>query len=100
MHLRIILNDKKDDHKRAKEIEGVLKEFSWVTKVEPAETNIIVFELKSGMNELEFVNILAQNNIKIIGMGGGKLRIVTHLDYTDKMHDIFLSTLNSLPIKL
>ncbi len=90
----------KDDHKRAKEIEHMLKELTWVKKVETVETNIIVFELKSDVNELEFVNKLAQKNIKIIGMGGRKLRIVTHKDYTDEMHDIFLSTLKSLSINL
>ena len=39
---------------------------------------------------------LADNNIKIIGMGGGKLRMVTHLDYTDEMHNKLITTLRNI----
>jgi len=88
----------KEDHKKAKEIENILKEVSWVKKIEPVETNIIIFELKSEVDEKRFVNELAKKNIKIIGMGGGKLRIVTHLDYNDDMHDFFITKLKKLNI--
>ena len=87
-----------EDHKKAKDIENVLKEVSWVKKIKPVETNIIIFELKSEVDEKRFVNELAQKNIKIIGMGGGKLRIVTHLDYNDDMHDFFITKLKNLSI--
>ena len=87
-----------EDHKKAKDIENVLKEVSWVKKIKPVETNIIIFELKSEVDEKRFVNRLAQKNIKIIGMGGGKLRIVTHLDYNDDMHDFFITKLKKLSI--
>jgi len=39
---------------------------------------------------------LAENKVSIIGMGQGKLRIVTHLDYTDTMHQHFLKVLKSI----
>ena len=29
-----------------------------------------------------------------IGMGGGKLRMVTHLDYTDAMHNKLIEVIN------
>ena len=41
--------------------------------MEPIETNIVIFELIKGVNENDFVQKLADNNILIIGMGGGKL---------------------------
>jgi threonine aldolase len=81
------------DHIKAREIESSLKKLPWIKKVEPVETNIIVFELNNDVNEGDFIQKLLHNNIKIIGMGGGKLRIVTHLDYTDEMHDKFISFL-------
>ena len=34
-------------------------------------------------------------NIKISDMGQGKLRMVTHLDYSDAMHEIVLETINN-----
>ena len=83
----------KDDHRRAKEIEITLKKLSIVKKVEPVETNIIVFQLNTDVNEMDFLNKLEQRNIKIISMGGKKLRMVTHLDYTDEMHEILLKTI-------
>jgi threonine aldolase len=85
-----------EDHDKAKEIGEVLNSLSFIKKVEPIETNIVIFELNTSIDEITFVNKLKENNILIIGMGGGKLRIVTHLDYTNDKHDYFLSTLRNL----
>ena len=85
-----------EDHKKANEIGAVLSELPMIKIVEPIETNIVIFEMNSDVDETAFVQNLADNNTKIIGMGGGKLRMVTHLDYTDAMHDKFLDTLKSL----
>ncbi|MDP5081592.1 MAG: aminotransferase class I/II-fold pyridoxal phosphate-dependent enzyme [Winogradskyella sp.] len=85
-----------EDHKKAKEIGEVLKSLSKIKKVEPIETNIIIFELKDDIDESLFLKQLADKRIHIISMGSKKLRIVTHLDYTDAMHDIFLSEIKTL----
>ena len=87
-----------EDHRKAKEVGEVLSILSMIKKVEPIETNIIIFELNPEVSETTFVQKLADKNIHIIGMGGGKLRIVTHLDYTDVMHDRLLSILRNLDI--
>ena len=81
------------DHKRAKEIESVLTSLSIVKYVQKVETNIIIFELHRKSDEAPFINTLAEKDIKLIGMGNGKLRLVTHLDYTDAMHDKFMEIL-------
>nr|WP_298998545.1 GntG family PLP-dependent aldolase [uncultured Allomuricauda sp.] len=87
----------KEDHEKAQEIGKVLSEHSFVKKVEPIETNIIIFELdESRVSEKEFLDKLAKKHISIIGMGQGKLRMVTHLDYTDEMHSTLLKTLIEL----
>ncbi|MCH7524480.1 MAG: threonine aldolase, partial [Bacteroidetes bacterium] len=85
-----------EDHRKAKEIGVVLSQLPIIKIVEPIETNIIIFELNENIDETAFVQKLADNNVKIIGMGGGKLRIVTHLDYTEKMHENVLDTIDSL----
>ena len=75
-----------DDHQKAKEIEGVLQQLDVVASVEPVETNIVIFNLDpKGAQDL-FLNHLKSHNILLSDMGGGKLRMVTHLDYTDAMH--------------
>lgn len=86
----------KNDHLKAKEIESVLSGLPYVESVEPVETNIIIFKIVNGIPETEFINQLQKHNIKIISMGDNKLRMVTHLDYTDIMHEKFLNTLNIL----
>ncbi len=88
-----------DDHQKAKEIEVVLSELPFVKTVEPVETNILIFQLAEGVDDQIFLKQLEKNRIKIIGMGQGKLRIVTHLDYSTAMHDRFLSVLQSMDIK-
>ena len=84
------------DHDRALEIEKILNNISFVKKVEPVETNIVIFEIESKINSDIFLNKLNEKGIKIISMGDNKLRIVTHLDYTEKMHQAFLEILNEL----
>jgi threonine aldolase len=66
-----------------------------IKKVEPIETNIVIFELASYVDESEFLKRLSDKDIKIIGMGSNKLRMVTHLDYTDEMHERLLEVLNA-----
>lgn len=85
------------DHDKAREIGTELAKISFVTKVEPIETNIIIFEIDTDFCTTDdFVKKLAEQNILIIGMGQGKLRMVTHLDYTDSMHDQLLSQLHRM----
>ena len=86
-----------EDHQKALEIGQILENLHFIKKVEPIETNIIIFEIDGKvMTELDFVNKLAEKGISIIGMGQGKLRIVTHMDYTDVMHESFLAILKKL----
>lgn len=82
-----------EDHKKAKEIGRELSKLPIVKTVEPIETNIVIFELNDDVNDSVFVQKLAEKNIKIISMGGSKLRMVTHLDYTNEMHDKLLGNL-------
>ena len=85
-----------EDHERAREIGKVLREQEYIREVEPVETNIVIFYLKDASREPEFLAQLAKNNVKISNMGQGKLRIVTHLDYTQDMHKTFLKILKGI----
>jgi len=86
----------KDDHKKAKELEAALVNSSFCKKVEPVETNIVIFELNEKYSENQFLNTLFDKKISIIGMGNNKLRMVTHLNYTDNQHDKTLEALKNL----
>ena len=83
-----------DDHKKAAEIGNELNKLSFIKKLEPIETNIIIFEIDEDfMSSADFNSKLQEKDIHIISMGQGKLRMVTHMDYTDEMHGYFLETL-------
>lgn len=87
-----------EDHRRAKELETVLKTLPWVAKVEPVETNIVIFSLQQGIEDANFMQLLKQKNILISSLGKSKLRMVTHLDYKQVMHEYVLEVLQKLEI--
>ena len=85
----------KEDHKKAKEIEAILSKKDFISSVSPVDTNVIIFELKESVLDAQaFMDKMNENNIRLISMGSGKLRLVTHLNYTDEMHSRLLSILN------
>ncbi|WP_335967282.1 GntG family PLP-dependent aldolase [Galbibacter sp. PAP.153] len=84
------------DHKKAKEIAEVLEKTSYIKAIDPVETNILIFYLNDDVEIAPFMESLQKNGISIIHMGQGKLRIVTHLDYTDEMHEKVLKTITGL----
>jgi threonine aldolase len=84
-----------EDHQRAKEIGEVLKAVSYVTKIEPIETNIIIFYVDEKIGADTFIQKMKEKNILLTPMGEGRIRIVTHLDYTINMHEVLLNELKN-----
>ena len=82
------------DHQKAKEIAEILHQLEAVSSVEPVETNIVIFKLSSNSSKDSFLNNLKSHNVLVSDMGGGKLRMVTHLDYSDAMHTNLLEILS------
>lgn len=82
-----------DDHRRAKELAQILVQLPWVASVEPVETNILIFSVQSYLNEKVIMDKLKEKGIHISSMGHGKLRIVTHLDYRQVMHEYVMNIL-------
>ena len=86
-----------EDHRKAREIAEVLGDKSFVKHIEPVETNILIFELEEArMSASAFEAALLTEGIFIIGMGGGKLRMVTHMDYSSELHTKVLEVLHGL----
>lgn len=88
-----------EDHQRAAAIAALLKTLPFIKSVEPVETNILIFNLADDIDEQEFMRTLADHGVQIITMGQGKLRIVTHLDYTAQHHEYFMELIQKLPVK-
>jgi threonine aldolase len=84
----------KDDHRKARELGETLQKLPFVSRVEPIESNIVIFETDaSQLNSVLLIEKLREKEIHLIGMGKGKIRIVTHLDYTDDMNQYVIDTL-------
>ena len=86
------------DHERAKKLGEALGNSKYIQKVEPIETNIVIFYVNDRVSETDFVNALEAKGILIISMGNGKLRMVTHLDFTDQMLEVVKKALIDLTI--
>lgn len=86
-----------DDHNKAKEIGDLLESLVFIKKVEHIETNIVIFEIdEQFMTSDNFIVKMKEKGILLIGMGQGKLRMVTHMDYTDDMHESLLQQLQKI----
>lgn len=81
------------DHHRAKELAYMLQQLPWVAGVEPVETNIVIFNIHSYLDEKVIIEKLKVKGIHISAMGQGKLRMVTHLDYRQVMHEYVMDIL-------
>jgi threonine aldolase len=84
-----------EDHQKAKEIGAVLEAVSYVTEVALIETNIVIFYVHENIGADNFIQKMKDKNILLTPMGEGRIRIVTHLDYTNDMHETLLKELQN-----
>ena len=85
-----------EDHRKAKELKRVLDQLHYIKKVESVDTNIVIFNLLDTTKEADFMNKMQEHEIRFISMGQGKLRMVTHRDYTQEQHQYVLDILQKL----
>jgi threonine aldolase len=85
-----------EDHEKALGLVDALENCQWVKRVEPVETNIVIFYLEDHRNENDFVERLNTQGVQLVTMGEGKLRFVTHLDISMKDIEAVSRILRSL----
>ncbi|WP_264521586.1 threonine aldolase family protein [Flavobacterium sp. N1994] len=90
------INRLEEDHRRAKELGKQLSQCSWVSVVEPVETNIVVFSAQPHIQDQLVIEKLKQKGIAISLLAKGKLRMVTHLDYKQVMHEYVLEAIDKM----
>lgn len=90
------INRLEEDHRRAKELGKQLEQCSWVSVVEPVETNIVVFSAQPHIQDQLVIEKLKQKGIAISLLAKGKLRMVTHLDYRQVMHEYVMEALEKM----
>ena len=82
----------KNDHVHAKVIGGCLEKCSWVNRIVPVETNIVVAVLNRESDVELVLGKLKEKGVLAMPFGGNMIRFVTHLDVSkaeiDKTIDI------------
>ncbi len=74
----------KEDHARAKELSEIISTKPEIIDIMPVETNIVIFQLAKGLLSVDYVEMLKQKGILAATFGKDKVRLVTHLDFTDE----------------
>lgn len=74
-----------DDHRNASLVADALNDVSWVEKLFPAETNIIIFRTKDNVPSARIVSELHKQGILVLDLGNNHIRMVTHMDVSREM---------------
>jgi threonine aldolase len=75
-----------EDHEHARILAAALAEVSYVTRIRPVQTNIVVFDLDpSVVTPAAFLEYLSNHGVKASIFGPQTVRFVTHLDVNRAM---------------
>ncbi len=86
----------KDDHKRAKILGEALQQASFVKKVMPVDTNIVVFYVRENTSPEKILDKLQEKDILAVKFGPQTIRMVTHLDFDDQQLEYVIKTLKAI----
>lgn len=87
------------DHLKAQKLASHLEGLSYVNQVLPAETNIVIFDLKELHSVPRFLDLLGASGIRAIQFGPHTIRMTTHLDLDDNDLEVCLDILSNLEKK-
>jgi threonine aldolase len=87
------VNRLQDDHWHAQRLGEALQNCSLVESVLPVQTNIVVASLKDPEKRELFIELLKQKGILCMAFGPGMIRMVTHLNFSEKECDFCVETL-------
>lgn len=84
-----------EDHRRAKEIEAVLKQHPDVLDIAEVHTNIVIFQLNESKSAAKFCAELEQQGVSALPFGPDKIRFVFHHEIKDdaieRLKEVLLS---------
>jgi threonine aldolase len=87
----------REDHARAARLGECLEAQTWVSSVNPVETNIVIFRTVHDDQALQIAEALLKKNVRISHLGQNVLRMVTHLDVSDTQIDQVCDIVSDLP---
>jgi threonine aldolase len=86
------------DHQRAEEIASSFLSKDFIKSVNDVETNIIILELEDSVDKKTIIDYFSKKEILFDwnSMGFKKIRIVTHLNYSEQDHKHLLDVVDNL----
>lgn len=84
------------DHDHAKQIADVLISKSFIGRILPVETNILIFEVMDTYTPVSFCDKMKEHEILCIPISPTQVRMVTHLDIDNEMIKNLVSLLEHL----
>jgi len=84
------------DHTHAKQLAEALKKKDFVGEIMPAETNILIFEVKGNYTPKSFVEYLQKHDVLCMAISPTQVRMVTHLDVTAEMVLKLIETIGTM----
>jgi threonine aldolase len=86
----------KVDHENALLIEKALKEKDFTGTILPVETNMVIFEVRGRHTAESFANFLKTKDIHCIPISPTQIRMVTHLDVSEKMMEDLIKVIEEV----
>ncbi|MFK7829599.1 MAG: low specificity L-threonine aldolase [Congregibacter sp.] len=87
----------RDDHARAARLGRCLERQSWVSSVNPVQSNIVIFHTTTEEQALRIAEAFMRRNVRVSHLGHKVLRMVTHLDVDDAQIEQVCDIANDLP---
>jgi threonine aldolase len=75
----------KEDNDNARRIGEILRGLSYVENIRPIKTNIVIFDVKTPMTAISFLEKAGKEGIKAAAFGPQTVRFVTHLHFAGEM---------------
>lgn len=88
----------KEDHEHAQLLKSCLEQQSYVAKVLPVDTNIVIWQIANNMPAAIMVEILANAGIACFAFGPDKIRFVTHHDVSRAEIDLAIELLKGVKV--
>jgi threonine aldolase len=86
----------REDHARARLLEAEVRSLPYVESVLPVETNIVIFTLNDSITGEAFLQKLRDRQVLASSMGRQTIRIVFHLDVSDRQMEALRSALREV----
>lgn len=84
------------DHLHAKQVAEILDKQNFVSEILPVETNIIIFEVNGAYTAATLTDSFREKGILVYPISPSQIRMVFHLDITERMVNDTISTVERL----